>query len=86
MGRLSSPSQGKFFEGVFIEVKTILQPLAPDKLFSKTVIFQNSSKTVRDIENMYTITFVDLKICNNLVSMYILISRAVFEIQGYKQA
>jgi len=36
-------------------------------LFSKTVVFLNTSKSVRDIEKTYGISFVGLLIYNNLL-------------------
>jgi len=34
-GRISIPSQVKYFKRVLTQVKTFLRPLAPDKLFSE---------------------------------------------------
>jgi len=43
-GKLSIPSLGKYFKRVLTQVNTFLRPLAPDKLFSKTVFFKISLK------------------------------------------
>jgi len=62
-----------------------LEHLAPDKLFSKNVLFRNISKTVRDTENMLTIKFAGLLIYNLLVK-HILVSPTVSEIQGFENS
>jgi len=58
-GRLESQVK-RNFKRILTQVRTSSEPPPPDKLFSKTFFFQNISKTVRDIEKVYTITFVGL--------------------------
>ena len=42
----------KYFERILTQVRTFLEPLAPDKLFEKQ-FFRNISKPVRDIKKIY---------------------------------
>jgi len=73
------------FKRISTQVKTSLEPLAPDKLFSKT-FFSDTSKTVRDIEKVYAIKFLGLLVYNNLLLGYILVSPTVFEKQGFEKS
>ena len=71
------------------QVKTSSEPLAHDKLFSKTFFFRNITKTViskQDIEEVYRTEFVGLLIYNNSLSRHILVAPTVFGIQGFEKS
>jgi len=84
-GKLLISNWNKYFKRISTQVKTFLRPLAPVKLFSKSVFSKYLKNRFRHCKKISGIKFVDLQILRRQGLLCYSISFMVCEIEGFKE-